>query len=126
MSEAMFWVRLFAVAEFYMIKGLTSLAADGFIRVIEGDNTITSQQLSETFHQAYTTTTDSQRLLRDAVIKETLEDPAMYLAGETACFNELIEAVPEFAADMVKALAKEHSKKNGGLALPVVVNALVV
>lgn len=104
LSVAIFLVRLFAVAEFFLIKGLAGLAADAFTKAIDDDH-ITTQQLTEAFQEVYECTTDPDRLLRTAIKDKTISNAKYYLTpGTCPPFDELRTAVPEFASDMLTAM----------------------
>lgn len=108
-GAAVYYVRLFHVAEFYFIKGLAGLAADGFGEAISASD-ISTEQIVEAFEEAYNTTVDPEKLLRKAIINKTLSNKKLYL-GSCPEFSKLILAVPEFAQDMLKAMVEEHPAK---------------
>lgn len=99
-NMALFFVRIFILAEKYFITDLATTAADRFVEIIT-PNEIPGKHLSEAFKEAYTNTTDSGRLLRKAITNKVLDDDMHGLISlGSDIFDGLGKAFPEFWTDM--------------------------
>lgn len=65
--------------------------------------------LTKAISEAYAICVDSERLLKDAIIKHVSEqaDFLINFSGEKEEYNELMESTPGFAADVTRVLAKQ-------------------
>ena len=103
-SPALFHVRVFALAEKYVLQHLKTAAARKFQEAVERDwNTY---GFAEAIVEAYKNTTDTQRQLRDPIIDVVQKQDTLFASGKLDDhFKTMTARTPAFAADVLTRMA---------------------
>jgi hypothetical protein len=110
-ASAHFSIQVFALAEKYFVEGLMNLAADRFATAARK----TDQKLEDlvpAIEDAYSTTSDVRRMLRNTICDLMIEKNGEFMGGQhETTFHKLIDSCPDFSADMAKSLAGSLKRK---------------
>ncbi|EME40537.1 hypothetical protein DOTSEDRAFT_37350 [Dothistroma septosporum NZE10] len=104
----------------YLVRCLTDCATHlSAVAVWDLEDFDTPEEnLAQAITVAYTATCDPNRLLRDEIVKVMLNKGEL-LKGGNEHFDKISEAAPTFAADMIKAPAKDrHDQRAASAAEP--------
>jgi len=102
-SHMMIDVQMYAIADKYDIPGLKRLAILKFRGLTNAS--WKTPAFPEAIKAIYETTPDSDRGLRDVVLKKSVEHSKTLFKAETG-FKEMLQEAPSFASDLAKELSE--------------------
>ncbi|KAF7186148.1 hypothetical protein HII31_12485 [Pseudocercospora fuligena] len=103
-NTSLFHVRMYSLAERFIIPDLEKLATDRFREVAEIES---NEELAAAIREAYAINTDSDKMLKQTIIEIVLQNARMQLP--TRALNELMDEIPAYAADLARGALKNLS-----------------